>query len=166
MYCRSLRHACAFAADPLLIKSKVLSEASVVSSAARYTPEFRSVDVGHLCAGCSCNCVLYVLCKSKSLTTSRTRSGSVCSFDELHGDTWYALMHCGTLFIVQARDAVAHSQQSALLVRNAFFLWRQCLQNTRRFSKGRGEGNECERIASTVASVHLSSLREHSLLKV
>ena len=32
---------------PLLIRSKVLSEASVVSSAARYTPEFRSVNVGH-----------------------------------------------------------------------------------------------------------------------
>ena len=32
---------------PLLIRSKVLSEASVVSSAARYSPHFRSVNVGH-----------------------------------------------------------------------------------------------------------------------
>ena len=50
---------------PLLIRSEVLSEASVVSSAARYTPEFRSVNVGHLHVGCSCNCVPCVLRKRK-----------------------------------------------------------------------------------------------------
>ena len=52
-YCR---HACTVGVcdmralsqqTPLLIRSGVLSEASVVSSAARYSPHFRSVNVGH-----------------------------------------------------------------------------------------------------------------------
>ena len=31
-------------------------------------------------------------------------------------------MHCGTSFMVKSRDRVAHSQDSAILIRNAVFL--------------------------------------------
>ena len=139
MYCRCLRHACAFAADPSVDKEQSFIGGFRCFKRCPLHPGVQISQCRSLCVGCSCNFVPCVLRKSKLLTTSRTRSRSVCSVDELHGDTCYALMHCGTLFMVQARDAVSPSQQSALLVRNAvFFWWRQCLQDTRRFSKGRG----------------------------
>ena len=40
----------------------------------------------------------------------------------VRSDTCYALMHCGTSFMVKSRDRVAHSKESALLFRNAVFL--------------------------------------------